>query len=85
MRHIKLHVYTTFDDGIHEMVLNKKTITRVKKHTMCRTDISDEQMKKYGIKPEMIEKYPTVIYQNGEEIPERFVESVEYIYKLLEK
>ncbi len=85
MRHIKLHVYTTMDEGIHEVVLNKKTITRVENCTMSRTGISEEEMETFGIKPEMIGKYPTVIYENGKEITDLFVESVGYIYKLLEE
>lgn len=85
MRHIKLHVYTTLDEGIHEVILKKDSITRCENCTMCRTDVSEEKMKMFDIEPKMVGKYPTKIYQNGVELNHVFIESVSYIYELLKE
>jgi len=83
MMHIKLHIYTDFDLGIHEVILKKDCITRCEPWRSSHTTISTEQMAIAGIEPEMIGARPTVIYENGVELGYAFVESVEYIYELL--
>ena len=85
MMHIKLHVYTDLDIGIHEVILKKDCITRCEPWTSGHTTISTEQMAIAGIEPEMIGTRPTVIYENGVELGHAFVESVGYIYELLKE
>jgi len=83
MMHIKLHVYTNLDLGIHEVILKKDCITKCEPWTAGHTNITTQQAEKFGLKHEMLGAHPTKIYENGLELGHPFVESVGYIYELL--
>ena len=85
MKHIKLHVYTDLDLGIHEVILKKESITKCETWTAGHTTVSTEQVEIFGLKREMMDAHPTKIYENGVELGHAFVESVGYIYELLKE